>query len=35
MELSLNANMTIGKDGFVPTPAQLAAVLSYRVIAAP
>ena len=30
-----NANKTSGPGGFVPTPAQLAAVLSYRVIAAP
>jgi hypothetical protein len=33
--LLFNANKTTGKGGFVPTPAQLAAVLSYRVIAAP
>ena len=30
-----NANKTTGPGGFVPTAAQLAAVLSYRVIAAP
>lgn len=30
-----NANKTTGKGGFVPAAAQLAAVLSYRVIAAP
>ena len=30
-----NANKTIGPGGFIPTAAQLAAVLSYRVIAAP
>ncbi len=33
--LLFNANKTTGKGGFVPTAAQLAAVLSYRVIAAP
>ena len=33
--LMYNANKTSGKGGFVPTPAQLAAVLLYRVIAAP
>ena len=33
--LMYNANKTTGKGGFVPTAAQLAAVLSYRVIAAP
>ena len=33
--LMYNANKTSGKGGFVPTAAQLAAVLSYRVIAAP
>ena len=30
-----NANKTTGKGGAIPTAAQLAAVLSYRVIAAP
>jgi hypothetical protein len=30
-----NANKTTGPGGFVPTAAQLATVLSYRVIAAP
>jgi hypothetical protein len=33
--LLFNANKTTGQGGFVPTAAQLAAVLSYRVIAAP
>jgi hypothetical protein len=33
--LMFNANKTTGPGGFVPTAAQLAAVLSYRVIAAP
>jgi hypothetical protein len=33
--LSFNANTTTGKGGLTPTVAQLAAVLSYRVIAAP
>ena len=33
--LLFNANKTTGKGGSVPTAAQLAAVLSYRVIAAP
>jgi hypothetical protein len=33
--LLFNANKTTGKGGFVPTAAQLAAVLSHRVIAAP
>ena len=33
--LMFNGNKTTGPGGFVPTAAQLAAVLSYRVIAAP
>jgi hypothetical protein len=33
--LMYNANKTSGKGGFVPTADQLAAVLSYRVIATP
>ncbi|HEY2165078.1 MAG TPA: hypothetical protein VGH04_13855 [Gemmatimonadaceae bacterium] len=33
--LLFNANKTTGQGGVVPTAAQLAAVLSYRVIAAP
>ena len=33
--LLFNANKTTGPGGFVPTAAQLAAVLSYRVVAAP
>lgn len=35
LSIMYNANRITGKDGIVPTAAQLAAVLSYRVVASP